>query len=283
MINRFTRTIVILALITAVAACSFKTVYNRLDYLITEYVEGMVTLDDVLEEKLEQRTLVLLEWHRNTQLKQYADWLSALQRDMATQLTQQQVEKRITEMDRFWRSLSAKVNDEMAQLLPLLNKAQLDELFMNIDDTNDEFREEFVDLNEEQRIEDYVERISDTYQSWIGELTDEQQHNVEHAATELVSTAELRLQRRLQWQHGIREILAEEEAAPSKTARLRQFLAGFEDIDDETMKEKSEINRGIIVRLTVQISHSMTEDQQAYFISKTNDYIRMLTELAENR
>lgn len=283
MINRFTKAIVILTLITAVAACSFKAVYNRLDYLIPEYVEGMVTLDDVLEEKLEQSTLVLLEWHRNTQLKQYADWLSALQRDMATQLTEQQVEQRITEMDRFWRSLSAKVNDEMAHLLPLLNKEQLDELFMNIDDTNDEFREEFVDLNEEQRIEDYVERISDTYQGWIGELTDEQQRNVEQAATELVSTAELRLQRRLQWQHGIREILAEEDTVQNKTDRLRQFLAGFEDIDDETMKEKSEINRGIIVRLTVQISHSMTEDQQAHFISKTNDYIRMLTELAENR
>jgi muramidase (phage lysozyme) len=283
MINRFTKAIVILTLITAVAACSFKTVYNRLDYLIPEYVEGMVTLDDVLEEKLEQSTLVLLEWHRNTQLKQYADWLSALQRDMATQLTEQQVEQRIAEMDRFWRSLSAKVNDEMAHLLPLLNKEQLDELFMNIDDTNDEFREEFVDLNEEQRIEDYVERISDTYQSWIGELTDQQQRNVEQAATELASTAELRLQRRLQWQHGIREILAEEDTVQNKTDRLRQFLAGFEDIDDETMKEKSEINRGIIVRLTVQISHSMTEDQQAHFISKTNDYIRMLTELAENR
>jgi hypothetical protein len=283
MINRFTKAIVILTLITAVAACSFKAVYNRLDYLIPEYVEGMVTLDDVLEEKLEQSTLVLLEWHRNTQLKQYADWLSALQRDMATQLTEQQVEQRITEMDRFWRLLSAKVNDEMAHLLPLLNKEQLDELFMNIDDTNEEFREESVDLNEEQRIEDYVERISDTYQGWIGEVTDEQQRNVEQAATELASTAELRLQRRLQWQHGIREILAEEDTVQNKTDRLRQFLAGFEDIDDETMKEKSEINRGIIVRLTVQISHSMTEDQQAHFISKTNDYIRMLTELAENR
>lgn len=283
MINRFTRTIIILTLITAVAACTFKTVYNRLDYLIPEYIEGMVTLDDVLEEKLEQSTLVLLEWHRNTQLKQYADWLSALQRDMAAQLTEQQVEQRITEMDRFWRSLSAKVNDEMAHLLPLLNTEQQDELFMNIEDSNNEFREEFVDLNEEQRIEDYAERISDTYQSWIGELTDEQQRNVEQAATELVSTAELRLQRRLQWQRGIREILAEQETAQNKTGRLRQFLSGFEDIDDETMKEKSEINRGVIVRLTVQISNSMTEDQQAHFISKTNDYIRMLTELAENR
>ena len=49
------------------------------------------------------------------------------------------------------------------------------------------------------------------------------------------------------------------------------------------MNEKSEINREVIVRLTVQISHGLAEDQQAHFISKTNDYIRMLTELAENR
>jgi len=283
MTKHSTRTIIIVALIAAVAACSFKTLYNRLDYLIPEYVEGMVTLDDVLEEKLEQSTLVLLKWHRNTQLKQYADWLSALQRDMGTQLTEQKVELRITEMDQFWRSLSEKVNDEMAHLLPLLNKEQLDELFSNLEDTNEEFREEFVDLNEEQRIEDYIERMSATYENWIGELTDEQERMVEQAATELVSTAELRMQRRLEWQRGIKEILAEDDTNQNKTGRLRQFLAGFEDIDDETMKEKSDINRGIIVRLTVQISHSMTEDQKAFFISKTNDYIRMLTELAENR
>ena len=283
MINRFTKAIVILTLITAVAACSFKTVYNRLDYLVPEYVEGLVTLDDVLEEKLEQSTLVLLDWHRNTQLKQYSDWLSALQRDMGTQLTEQKVEQRITEMEQFWRSLSEKVNDEMARLLPLLDKEQEEELFINIEDTNEEFREEFVDLNEEERIEDSIERISDTMEKWIGELTDEQQRFINQAATELVSTAELRLQRRLEWQNGIREILAKSDSTLNKTGRLRQFFAEFGDIDDEAMKEKFDINKGIIVRLTVQVSHSMTVDQQAYFISKTNDYIRMLTELAENR
>jgi len=283
MIKHTTRTIIVAAFVAVIAACSFKTLYNRLDYLIPEYVEGMVTLDDVLEEKLEYSTLVLLKWHRNTQLEQYADWLSALQRDMGTQLTEQNVELRIAEMDQFWRSLSEKINDEMAHLLPLLNKEQLAELFINLEDTNEEFREEFVDLNDEERIEDYIERMSSTYENWISGLTDEQTRMVEQAATELVSTAELRMQRRLEWQHGIREILAEDDTNQNKTGRLRQFLAGFEDIDDETMKEKSDINRGIIVRLTVQISHTMTEDQKAFFISKTSDYIRMLTELAENR
>jgi len=283
MINRSSKAVILIALIATVAACSFKTLYNRLDYLIPEYVEGMVTLDDVLEQKLEQRTQVLLNWHRNTQLKQYADWLSALQRDMGTRLTEEKVEQRIKEMDQFWRSLAEKVNEEMAYLLPLLDKEQQEELFINLEDKNKEFREEFADLNDEQRIDDYIEDISGTYENWIGELTEKQEQSVEQAAVELVSTAELRFQRRLQWQHGIREILAEDGSTQSKSEKLRQFMAGYEDVDDESTKQKSDINKNIIVRLTVQISHSMTADQKEYFTSKTNDYIRMLTELAENR
>ena len=280
---RLTKAVIVIAVIAVVAACSLKTLYNRLDYLIPEYIEGMVTLDDVLEEKLEQRTLVLLNWHRNTQLKQYADWLSAIQRDMGTQLTEDKVEQRIKEMDQFWRSLSEKVNDEMAYLLPLLDKEQQDELFINIEDSNEEFREEYADSNDEQRIDDYIEDISGTFENWIGELTEKQQQSVEQAAAELVSTAELRFQRRLQWQRGIREILAEDGSTQSKRERLRKFMAGFEEVDNESTKQKSNINKRSIVRLIVQISHSMTEDQKAFFISKTNDYIRMLTELAENR
>jgi len=283
LIIKLSKAVILTALITVVAACSFKSIYNRLDDLIPEYVEGMVTLDYVLEEELEQSTRLLLNWHRNTQLKQYADWLGALQRDMGTQLTEQTVELRIVEMDLFWRSLSGKINDEMAHLLPLLDKEQQDELFISLEDSNDDFREDFIDLNKDERIEDNVERMSGTYENWIGELTDEQQRMLEQAATELVSTAEQRLQRRLEWQRGIRDILAEDDTTQDKAGRLRQFLSGFEDIDDETMKEKSDINRGIIVRLTVQVSHSMTDEQKDYFTSKTNDYIRMLTELAENR
>ena len=283
MINHTSKTIIIVVLIAAVTACSFKSIYNRLDDLIPEYVEGMVTLDDVLEDRLEQSTLILLNWHRNTQLKQYANWLSALQRDMGMQLTEEKVEQRITEIEQFWRSLSGKINDEMAHLLPLLNKEQQDELFISLEDSNDDFREDFIDLNKEERIEDNIERMSGTYESWIGDLTDEQQRMLEQAATELASTAELRLQRRLEWQRGIRQILAENDSTQNKTGRLRQFLAGFEDIDDAGMQEKSDINTGIIVRLTIRISHGMTDEQKAFFTSKTNDYIRMLTELAENR
>jgi hypothetical protein len=274
---------VVIALIAIVTACSFKTVYNRLDYLIPEYVEGVVTLDEVLEEQLEERTLLLLQWHRHTQLKQYASWLQSLQRDMGDQLTEEQLDLRITEMEQFWSSLVSKLNEEMAYLLPLLGEEQQNELFSYLDDTNEEFREEFIELDENERIEDYAERLIDTYENWIGELTEKQALAVEQAAAQLISTAELRLARRLEWQQGIQQILASKDTHYDKSERLRVFLAGFEKDNDGPIKESSDINRQIIMHLTVQIAHSMTEDQKDFFINKTSDYIRMLTELAENR
>ena len=275
--------VVVIAFIATITGCSFKTVYNQLDYLIPEYVEGMVTLDDVLEQKVEQRTVALLNWHRNTQLKEYASWLREGQQNVGPQLTEVVVDQQIGQLEQFWRSLSRKVNEEMAQLLPLLDEKQKKELFSNIDNDNDEFREKYVELDEKERIEQYEERLLDSYERWLGALTDEQTLIVKQAAQALVSTASLRLERRLEWQSGIRTILADDDTQEGKTERLRAFLNGFEELNGDAMQEKWAVNRRIMVKLTVQIAHSLSTEHRAHFVDKTNDYIRMFTELADNR
>lgn len=280
---RYSKAVIVITLITFVGACSFKSVYNRLDYLIPKYVEGVVTLDDVLEERLQESTLVLLQWHRNTQLKKYASWLQSLQQDAGVQLTEEKLAQRVSEMEAFWLSLLVRINDEMARLLPLLDDEQREELLIYLEDSNEEFREEFIELDEQERIDDYAQRMVNIYEDWIGELTDEQVHSVEQAAAELISTAASRLQRRLEWQQGIRQILASADTHYDKSQQLRVFLAGFEQDEDGPVKQASDINRQVIIRLTVQISHSLSNEQTEYFIGKTDDYIRMFTELAENR
>ena len=89
-----TRAPFIITLVLLISACSFKTLYNRLDYMIPSYVEGMVSLDDVLEEEVEQRAEGLLSWHRNTQLVQYADLLRTFQQDIESPLDRQRVLER---------------------------------------------------------------------------------------------------------------------------------------------------------------------------------------------
>jgi len=243
----------------------------------------MVSLDDMLEEKFESRTQALLRWHRNTQLLQYANWLRSVQQDVGPQFTEQRVQQRISEAEQFWRTLTVKINDEMAQLLPLLNPEQLQQLFESLKETNDDFSEKFIAVDEQDRREKYFDNLYDVYENWLGELSDEQEAAIRKASQALVGTAELRLQRRLDWQNGIRDILTGDESRQQKSAALRHFFSGFEDYVTPAMKASTGINRGIIARLTVELSHGLSEQQKAFFISRADEYIRMLSELAENR
>jgi len=274
--------LLILFLLAVLTACSFKTFYNRLDYLIPEYVEGMVSLDDVLEEKVRQSSWVLLSWHRKTQLREYADWLRGLQQDVATGLTEQQALRRIEQVHVFWLALSTKVNQQMAQLLPLLDRQQQDELFASLAEDNEEYRQEYLQLDAKRRLENYRERLLDNYENWLGELSDAQRLAIEQAAAQLQSSAELRLQRRLLWQQGIHRILDAAVPVQQKTAQLETFLAGYEQQNNPLLRDIRDNNRRVIARLTVQLVQTMTEAQRQHFISETDDYIRMFTELAED-
>ena len=281
--SRRTYVVAIVALAMMLASCSFKTLYNQLDHLIPLYVVGMVPLDDMLEEKVEQRTLALLDWHRNTQLNQYAHWLSALQRDANQQLTTERVLAHIARLDDFWQSLLIRINEEMVMLLPQLNAVQRQELFESIADKNEDFHHDYVSVSDEERIEQYIDRMLDNYEKWLGDLTDEQEIAVVTAAAEMLSSAELRLERRLQWQRGIQSILDSGDSEETKASRLREFFAVFHNRDYAAMKVVEDTNRLVLARLTVQIVHGMTAEQKAHFVSATNDYIRMFTELAKSK
>lgn len=275
--------VALIAILTAISGCSVKTLYNKLDYLIPEYVAGMVTLDDALEEQVEQRALTLISWHRNTQLKEYADWLRQLQQQVGAQLTEVQIQQRIDDINQFYRAFIIQFNQEMAQILPQLNEQQRSEMFSHIAHKNEKFREKYVELNDAERIEAYTDSLQDSFESWLGDLTPEQEQAVSQTAQTLQSTAELRLWRRLQWQKGVQQILSSQDSQAVKTQGLIKFLSGFENIDSQASTDKSEANHRIMAHLTVQIVHSMTEEQNSHFVHKTDDYIRMLIELAENR
>jgi hypothetical protein len=277
------RFIFVIALTSILSACSLKSVYNNLDYLIPSYVEGMVSLDDMLEEHVEQRTLVLINWHRNTQLEQYADLLRSYQRDFGPQLTEQRVSRHMSSMEKLWQPLGEKLNEEMAVLLPLLNAEQLEELFASIDEKNKEFYEEYVDLDEAELIEEYTDRLVDNYQIWLGDLSGQQEADIEKAAHRFHSSAHLRLEQRKLWQNSIREILYSDDPAEMKSERLRAYFKAFDTGRADALSEADEANKQVLAWLTVKLVHAATAEQKEHFMNKTDDYIRIFTELAENR
>jgi len=171
----------------------------------------------------------------------------------------------------------------MATLLPLLNAEQREELFASIEEKNEDFYDEYVDLDNEERIEQYTESMLDNYESWFGELNERQQQYVEQAAYQIRSSASLRLQQRKVWQQSIREMLEYADNTEEKSERLRTFFEDYNIDDDAELANANEANVQLFAKLTVQIVNRLMPDQKEFFFEKTNDYIRIFTELAENR
>lgn len=267
-------------LVVVLAGCSLKSIYNRLDILIPEYVEGLVSLDDALEFRVEQRTGILLQWHRDTQLQQYADLLQQLQNDFDPALSEQRVMQHAQTIEDFWKALSAKLNKDMAELLPLLNPEQRRELFSSIDGKNSDFREDYVSLDREDKLEQYEESTLDTFDNWLGDLTREQETLITATVTELRSSAAQRLEMRLDWQQTIRSILDSNGSNSDKTRQLDEYFAGFDTRSDPVVRDIFEHNRAVMARLVVAMTRSATPGQKRYFIDKTDDYIRIFRELA---
>ena len=278
-----TRALLIISFILLVSACSFKTLYNRLDFLIPSYVEGMVSLDDILEEKVEQRADALVSCHRNTQLTQYADLLRTFQQDLESPLNEERVLQHIATMQLLWQSLEIKLNKEMVELLPLLNSEQQKELFESIQDKNEDFYDEYIDLDKDERTNQYIETTIESYENWLGPLSEEQERAIEIAATELNSSAALRLDQRRVWQRSIQDILNTKDTKEIKSKRLQQFFNRFNINEQPQLKAVSEANKKVLARLTVEIINQATADQITFFKNKTDEYIKIFTELEENR
>ena len=294
----YSKFIFIICFVVFLSACSFKSFYNNLDYLIPSYIEGLVSLDDMLEERVEQRTQLLINWHRNTQLTQYADLLRSFQQSFGPKLTEERVSQHITAMESLWPPLGEKLNQEMAVLLPLLNDDQLDELFDSLNEKNEDFYDEYVDLDKAELYEVYNDRLFENYENWLGDLTEQQETDIEKTSHMFHSSAHLRLKLRKNWQRNIREILVSDDAAESesvqgksendksvnsKSERLRVFFKKFNTERVAALADTGNANKRLITSLTVKLVHAATADQKAYFMNKTDDYIRIFTELAENR
>lgn len=243
----------------------------------------MVSLDGVLKKRLDEQTISLITWHRNTQLIQYANLLRDLKRDFGPDLTEQQVSYTIKNIEDFWQILVEKLNKEMVTLLPLLNNDQLDELFVNIDKKNDKFYKENVDLDKDEISEEYEERLLDNFETWLGDLTKQQKDEIQKTATTIDSSANLRLQLRKYWKKNIQEILKTEDTVDIKSNKLTIFFNQFNAKQIDMLANIRNKNIQAIGLLALKLIHIATPEQKQNFINKADYYIRIFTELKENR
>lgn len=265
-------------------SCSLKTVYSNLDYLIPAYIDNLVELDH-LEELADKETLLLLVWHQKNQLPKYSQLLL----DIKVAVTLKDKEKIQPEKVLFfiqkssflWHEMRERLYVNLAELLPLMNQQQIQELFASLEDNNKKFIKKNIGLDKAEQEEVYYKRLMSNYEEWFGFLTTSQQERLLKDAPKFTSLSKLRLTARLEWQQQTKKLLYSEEKG--KTKALLNLFNRLSLKHDKLYENTSAVNREVLADSLSHIINTLGTEQKQHFIDKLDYYIELIDSLKNHK
>ena len=263
-----------------VSGCTLKGTYNRLDWMLTEYLESYVELNKDQKVELRQRMRASLDWHRRTQLPAYVLWLESVKHDVQQGITQAQIEQHGLQLLVFWRAVMVRFAGDMAVLLPQLDAEQREELFASFADRNAEYHQDYIQVNRKQQRKNYSQRMEDSFDSWLGSLTRQQEQLIAASAEQIQPIATDALKTRLRWQMQLREILRNHKDTATTQAALQKLFVQPENLRTERYKQQLIHNSGVITQLIADVGNQLTDKQQKHLFKRIDKYIKLFEELA---
>jgi hypothetical protein len=203
------RTIFVVVLLLFTAGCTSTFVYNRLDTLVAWYLEGLVTLTNPQRTELRQWLGETLEWHRDTELSRYAEFLRALSAKSTEPVTRIELEDAERQFRRFTRDLAERSAPQAAQLLLDLDDQQLDEMLHSLEEKSLERLEEEAELVDDGEWHSHrAKQIAKQMKRWTGRVETEQLELIRGTAKQLQPSYPDWLESQRTWRTALRDAMA---------------------------------------------------------------------------
>lgn len=220
--------IIVALLLLALGGCSaLRLGYNQAPDLAYWWLDGYVDFDEAQTLRTRDGLRRWFDWHRRTQLPDYAQLLAAAQADAPGDATPDRV-------CRWWDRLRERGDLALAQalpyaadVLPLLAPAQLRHIERRQVKSNDEFRREYLDDDPARRLQANVDRAVGRAELLYGRLDNAQRERVARLVAASPFDPELWLaERRARQQEALlllRRVIAEKPGRDTTIAMLRVY------------------------------------------------------------
>ena len=93
------------------ASCTMKSLYLQLDWIIPQFIDEYIPLNDKQAQMLRLSLQKTLEWHRTTQLPAYIHWLRTFRENVRTGLSRADVIQHSEQLEQFWKTLLNYISD----------------------------------------------------------------------------------------------------------------------------------------------------------------------------
>ncbi|HFQ4802021.1 TPA: DUF6279 family lipoprotein [Vibrio vulnificus] len=273
------RTLSYLALAFILLGCSNKFLYTNLDWVVLEYVDDYVTLENEQEAMLDERLQQLLRWHQEEELPLYAKQLQQLETINSAQVSAEFVIKQRAAIKQHTVRLVTRAAPDIYALTLSLSAKQEQELLNNLAKKYQELDEKYGGWSEQERRRRYVERIEESLEKWIGRLNTEQKALVVRWADELQITTPHWREHRNKMLEVVRQLLNNKHDPHYLHENLMRLLLQPESYYSPELSKKVNFNIALANQYIPQISQTMSDKQWRHFRSEVKNWRDLASEL----
>lgn len=170
------RVLFLIAVMALAAGCStIRFTYDHGDTLLYWWLNAYIDIDSDQSGWVKQDIDNLFQWHRKTQLKDYAGLLGNFQRQLAGNPTQADLMADYRDVKARMELLAFKALPEMADLARSVKPDQLAQLEKKFRKNNDDFRKKFMSGDQENQRKVRFKKSMDQFELWFGHFSSEQE------------------------------------------------------------------------------------------------------------
>ena len=259
---------------TLLGGCVIRVVYNQLDWLALWYVEDYFDLDAAQEVQAKALIARTLAWHRTNELPKYAALSKKVLAGIAAPPDPQFLVDRYAEIVDRWDALLVRVCPDVAALLQTLSDEQVEALFANLAEENEELAEDYSGSTAEERREKQNEAISRGFRRFTGRLDDSQKALIRRGGAGLHDLSADWLRRRAAWQQQLRVLLVGRKSDPQFAERLTNLVLNPNQFDTPGYRQLVVENQQRSFTLISEVLGSLSAAQAAHLQKNLTTYAR---------
>lgn len=181
----FRRTIALLAIVLMALAAGCSTIrfsYNQGDTLLYWWMDSYVDFEGQQASVAKRDINGLFQWHRQTQLRDYAALLGNFQHTLAGNPGQADLKNAYREVRVRGERLAQRAVPELTTLAMSITPEQIVNIEKKFKDKNDEYRRKFMNGSVEKRQRARFKKSMEQMELWFGRFSSEQEAALRHAS-----------------------------------------------------------------------------------------------------
>lgn len=251
------------------SGCATSFVYNRLDSLITWYVDDYVDLTAAQKKQLQYELQPALNWHRQEELQKNIVLLETIRSDVEQQVEVETVSKWTEELLQSFRRIQLNLVDVALEFGNTLTDEQMREFITSVHEKHTERKEEYLSRTDEEYIEDSYERLEDRLSGYLGNLNDKQKLALQQAVNNLQRLDQIWLSDRNNWLNRVTPLLKRE---PGWQAEIRSLFNQREAYRSDEYRRVFAHNLDIVNQAITRVLNLRNVKQQQILMTELDEF-----------